>query len=565
MLLERRARSFWNTLRKATPYAAARNGAFGLAGLGLLVGLYCGFYRLLAYLAGVPLIGSLLMWKLTAMLMLTTFTMVGISSLLTSLTTLYYSFDLKFLMNAPLRLRAIFIDKSLESIFFASWMIGLVLIPYVMALTAVNGWGAGFVGAFLILLLPFLALAASVGIGFTLVLLYLFPSSRTRDVIWILSSLSLTFLYGAIRFAEPERLVRPDALHAVTEYLHFLQTPTAEYFPSWWLTKALRAWTAGHKAVFWQQAGLLAGTAAAVYAALVALAGKLYFAGYSGAQEGRLRRVSDPIALLPESGWARAFGLATELAPLFWKERKVFFRDVKHWSQILLVFGLIFVYLFSIRRLPLDNADLRSLVSFLNVGTAGFVIAALGLRFTYPAISLEGRNWWCCARRRSPWGDRAKFFSAVPMTAMARTRAGHQLDLRRRPLHGLGVGGVGQRQGPCSMGAGFGALFDVHGREHPPDRIVLRRLRVHGLGLGLYRRHHHDFAAVQMHFQVRFGNACLASRGVLAALASGSCSMPPLIRSVDAGKAQSSSSKPSRAAPLMSLRGIDFASGPAII
>ncbi len=515
MLLERRARSLWNTLRKATPYAAARNGAFGLAGLGLLVGLYCGFYRLLAYLAGVPLIGSLLMWKLTAMLMLTTFTMVGISSLLTSLTTLYYSFDLKFLMNAPLRLRAIFIDKSLESIFFASWMIGLVLIPYVMALTAVNGWGAGFVGAFLILLLPFLALAASVGIGFTLVLLYLFPSSRTRDVIWILSSLSLTFLYGAIRFAEPERLVRPDALHAVTEYLHFLQTPTAEYFPSWWLTKALRAWSAGHKAVFWQQAGLLAGAAAAVYAALVALAGKLYFAGYSGAQEGRLRRVSDPIALLPEAGWARAFGLATELAPLFWKERKVFFRDVKHWSQILLVLGLIFVYLFSIRRLPLDNADLRSLVSFLNVGTAGFVIAALGLRFTYPAISLEGRSWWVLRSAPVSVGAimRQKLlFSAVPMTAMALLlglATNHILDADRFTAWVSVVSLLAIAWGLCSMGIGFGALFpmftveNIHQIESSLGGFVYMASALAYIGATIMILSW----PMQMHFQVRFGNA----------------------------------------------------------
>ena len=38
--------------------------------------------------------------------------------------------------------------------------------------------------------------------------------------------------------------------------------------------------------------------------------------------------------------------------------------------------------------------ELRSLISFLNIGTAGFVLSALGLRFTFPAVSLEGRAWW---------------------------------------------------------------------------------------------------------------------------------------------------------------------------
>src|SRR5438477_403867 len=82
-------------------------------------------------------------------------------------------------------------------------------------------------------------LAGPVGVAFTVVVLYLFPSSRTRDVIWVLSSLSMTLVYGLIRFSQPERLIRPDALRVVADYLNFLQAPTAPYLPSWWLTKAL--------------------------------------------------------------------------------------------------------------------------------------------------------------------------------------------------------------------------------------------------------------------------------------------------------------------------------------
>ena len=241
VLFRRKACCLVNTLTHLTPYERARNGAFALAGLGLLAGLYGIFHKMLAYLATVQLIGQLLLWKLTAMVMLATFMMVAISGLLTSLTTLYYSFDLKFLMNAPLPLRTIFMDKAAESLFFCSWMIGLVQVPYVLALVRVNHYGAGFFLAFLLLMLPFLALAAAVGMAFTLLLLYLFPSSRTRDVVWVLSSLSLTVLYGLARFAEPERLIRPDALKVVAEYLQYLQAPTAPYFPSWWLTAAMKA------------------------------------------------------------------------------------------------------------------------------------------------------------------------------------------------------------------------------------------------------------------------------------------------------------------------------------
>jgi len=93
---------------------------------------------------------------------------------------------------------------------------------------------------FAALLVPFCILAASLGMAFTLTLMYVFPSSRTRDVVWVFSSLSLTVTYGLVRFAQPEKLIRPDALKVVAEYLNFLQAPTAPYLPSWWLAEALR-------------------------------------------------------------------------------------------------------------------------------------------------------------------------------------------------------------------------------------------------------------------------------------------------------------------------------------
>src|SRR5471030_607138 len=133
LLLRRRARSAGNTFGALTRYEWVRNSAFGAAGFALLFGLYLGFYRVLSYLATIELIGNLLLWKLTAMLLLMTLSMVVVSSLLTSLTTLFYSYDLKFLMKSPLSLRIVFLDKSLESAFFASWMIGLVLVPFVLA------------------------------------------------------------------------------------------------------------------------------------------------------------------------------------------------------------------------------------------------------------------------------------------------------------------------------------------------------------------------------------------------------------------------------------------------
>jgi ABC-2 type transport system permease protein len=508
-LLRRRARTFSNTIGHWTGYEWARNAAFGSAGFGLLFGLHYGFYRLLKYLATVELIGVLLTWKLTAMLLLMTFSMVVVSSLLTALTTLFYSYDLKFLLKAPVSLRSIFLDKSLESAFFASWMIGLILVPYIAAVMRVQHLGLGYFLAFAVAVPPFLLLAASFGIGFTLLLLYLFPSSRTRDVVWVFSSLSLTVAYGLVRFAQPEKLIRPDALKVVAEYLNFLQAPTAPYLPSWWLAEALRMAAEGDRTGWALRALGLWGAAFLVYALLVALAGKIYFIGYSGAQEGALRKRAHAFKVLPEQ---RFLGTRTAAA-LLWKERTTFFRDVKHWSQILLIIGLVFVYLFSIRRLPLDSAELRSLVSFLNVGAAGFVLAALGLRFTFPAISLEGRSWWVLRSAPLDVGQimREKFmFSAVPILGIATTLAAMtnwilEADRFTSCLSLVALFTVGVAI--CAMGVGFGALFpnflveNIHQIESSVGGFVYMAACLFYVGLTIAVL----AAPMQMHFAVRFG------------------------------------------------------------
>jgi ABC-2 type transport system permease protein len=250
-------------------------------------------------------------------------------------------------------------------------------------------------------------------------------------------------------------------LKVVAQYLSFLQAPTAPYLPSWWLARGLQAAADGRWGAWALDAAGLWGAAFAVYAGLVWLAGATYFAGYSGAQEGALRKREHAFKPLPEQ---RLFG-GGPLSALLWKERTAFLRDVKHWSQMLMIVGLVFVYLFSISRLPHDAPEFWSLIAFLNVGTAGFVISALGLRFTFPAISLEGRGWWILKSSPLTVGQimRQKFlFSLMPTLAVAlilgvmttRFIGADAFTTRLSVAALLGVAVV-----LCGMGIGLGALF----------------------------------------------------------------------------------------------------------
>jgi ABC-2 type transport system permease protein len=87
------------------------------------------------------------------------------------------------------------------------------------------------------------------------------------------------------------------------------------------------------------------------------------------------------------------------MGALMSKDFRTFFRDNTQWSQLLLIAALVVVYLYNYSVLPLDRARmptlyLQNLISFLNMGLAGFVLAAIGARFVFPAVSAEGFSFW---------------------------------------------------------------------------------------------------------------------------------------------------------------------------
>src|SRR5205807_4135707 len=76
------------------------------------------------------------------------------------------------------------------------------------------------------------------------------------------------------------------------------------------------------------------------------------------------------------------------------KEVRTLGRDVAQWSQLFLMAALMFIYLYNIRMLPLGGDARAPIISYANLGMAGFIIAAICLRFAYPSISSEARAFW---------------------------------------------------------------------------------------------------------------------------------------------------------------------------
>ena len=424
-----------------------------------------GFLRLVWEVKSVEIVGTLLITKLMAMVFLTTFGMIAFSACLASFATLFFARDLSLLIHSPVPFRDIFLFKSFETSVFSSWMVVLVMVPFFAAYGQAYDLPSGFYWTLSALSVPFVLIASFLGVGLSLGLVCLFPSRRVRNVLWGVGSVVGCGLYVLIRWLAPEKLVRADTLDSVIQYVALLETPTAPALPSYWMTKAVTSFVAKRWGELLGQAGLLAGVAVLLIGGLALFAGRAYYRGWTNAQEVPRRR--SVRALGSEWPWVPGF-FHPPFRAMMGKDSILFVRDPSQWTQLLMLLAISAVYLISVRNLPLSTLDsgfLRNVISFLNIGLAGFVLSSVALRFVYPAISLEGKSWW--ALRSSPlglstilWG---KFWTGVAPLAVL----GVGLVWASNRL--LGVSPFFVRLSNvtlfvmactmCGMGVGFGALF----------------------------------------------------------------------------------------------------------
>lgn len=396
-----------------------------LAGSALLafVFLYLVGTRLLGALRGVPEVGPLLASKLLGLLLLLFLGILLLSNLIAALSSFFLSRDLALVQEAPVDWLALYGARLLETLASSSWMVLLMLAPVVAVYHTVFGGDLVFYGLALVALVPYLVIPAAIGSAITLVLVRVFPARRTRDILAFISVIAGALLVVGLRILRPERLVNPEGFRNLVDFLALLRGPSSPWLPSEWMAQTLVGHLEGTFDPFWLW--LLWITAFALVALGASLHRALYAQCYTRAQEGadssqRNERLWNVLATV-----LRPLGLQRREMVL--KDARVFFRDATQWSQLLVLGVLLFVYVYNIRVLPIQTSEtlsrfLVSMVVFLNLALAGFILAAVAARFVFPAYSLEGRTLWLL--HSSPLAPEtfvwSKFWSgAVPLLVLA--------------------------------------------------------------------------------------------------------------------------------------------------
>jgi ABC-2 type transport system permease protein len=392
----------------------------------LWVVIYVVFVKALFYFTAEEMFGSVAATKLLSMILVTFMFVVIVSNVITTFSTFYLSEDLELIMAAPTSSKSVYASRFIDTMADSAWMVLVFGFPVFLAYGRVFNAAWHFYAMSLVGFLCILIITTSLGIFIVQSLVRTFPVRRLRDLFVLVGILIFIGIYLLFRMMRPEEFLNPEGFASVMDYLSIMSESSSPFLPTTWLMNALRPYITGYgfEDIPFYLALLVLGAVSAFR-----LAGHnhqaVHFYGYSKAVESRGARLNKSRTVGVLAAVLHRY-LDRITARLVIKETLLMARDWGRLSQLLLLLALIMVYLYNFSVLPsLENPEatmvLKNTIAFLNIGLAGFVLASLGVRFLFPAISSEGRAFWILKGapvplRRILW---VKFcFYLVPMLVL---------------------------------------------------------------------------------------------------------------------------------------------------
>lgn len=446
-------------------------GLFGFSLLGI------GMFRVF----GEELIGSgaltvadLVMARLLSVFALALFMLLIFSNVLVSIATLYRSREVSFLVQSPISTASFFLGRFYECVTFSSWASAFLGSPVLLAYGFMTKAPLLYYLALPLFYLPFVIIPAAIGSLLAIFLVHLLVHLRRGHLVAVgaaaVAGLGL-YLRGKLQspqFDNPTIQTLVDTMG---------QTQSA-FLPSFWVSQGVLAAAVGEvgEAVFYLLL-LLANALFLVWLAMWAAEG-FFYSGWSEWMGG------DHATRRGEKGVLDLLDRLLRPVPeptrsLVIKDMKLFWRDPAQWTQFVLFFGIMAIYIANLgdARSFVQQDRWRGWGTLLNLIASMLILASLTTRFIYPLISLEGRRFWILGlapvtRSRILW---QKFWLSVVSTSVFTVSlailSAIQLQLDRIAFT-LSVSAVAATTVALSgMAVGLGSLYPNFSEDNP-SRIV---------------------------------------------------------------------------------------------
>ncbi len=420
--------------------------------------------------------GTALLRQSLSIFALSIFLLMAFSNTLVAFSTLYRSREVVYLLQGPISYTDFFYARFIESVLFSSWSLAYLGSPMMLAYAWNTNAHFIFYIAVVLFFLPFVVIPACLGTTITMVLVRYFPRMNTLTVALLGGGTLVGFFVYIRSVLKGARFSEMQTIAAIREAMDSTQSPL---FPSHWAAQGIRMAGDGNysETLFWFL--LLLSTALFAIYLTGRLANRIFYPGWSylmGQDKQRIKPMDrGPLACLN----TLLRPLKEPYRSLFHKDIKLFWRDPTQWSQFIIFFGIMAIYIANIRNSTrlYETEFWRGWIACLNVGAVTLIVATLTSRFVFPLISLEGRRIWILGMAPLTFSQLMwqKFWLSVALTSFftvgLAVLSGHILQLE--PLHyAITVYSVFlSNLGLSGLAVGLGALYPTF-TEDNPARIV---------------------------------------------------------------------------------------------
>ncbi|MFH1353133.1 MAG: hypothetical protein ABIH68_06145 [bacterium] len=373
---------FLNSVRH--PERPLKKLLFSFLGIIFLAGIYFWLKRIFIYITNVPLIGEAVLVRFLSLMIFISGGVAVLSSLLSAISTMYTTEEMKLLISFPFSGSALFGAKVLETALYANWMIFVVAVPFALAWNSIYSMNFFQVVFSAAAFFVFLMTMSFLGVSLASVFALAFPSRKIRDGSLVFFAVAFGGIFFYLKALEPKFIFHADASENFFQYLSRLRMPGTLLEPFQWVSRLFIAVSQKNYGDAFTVFGILL--------IIFLVSGAVCFAfgsGYFIRTAGKIRASGS------SGGIYKSNVPALTASALKWREKTLFLRNSEQLSQVVILVVLTAIYLFSIYKAPLgDLPRVRELLTFLNIGGVGLILTASALRFVFTGVGLDGRFLW---------------------------------------------------------------------------------------------------------------------------------------------------------------------------
>ncbi|MBI5864723.1 MAG: hypothetical protein HZB38_09480 [Planctomycetes bacterium] len=367
-----------------------------LSVIGLLILIWVALYFLLNHVLGHVrtwgLVGVVADQHVFVHLFLVLAIMLLFSNAILTFSSLFGRDEAQYLLSMPVHARAVVAVKCTEGMLLSSWSFLLLGVPLMLAVAANTTVEWYYYPLFLAHFLSFIAIPACVGVLAAWAVAMWAPRRPLAVAIALCTLLLIGAVYWVTGISQ-NALESEEWIRQVFRQIGVVKQPL---LPSTWTAKGIGA-AIGRRvdeSLFYLLVAI--GNATFLCWATVNLVARCWPEAYSRAQQGRYHPVIRRPWFTTSICWLLFFYLPATLWQLMLKDIKAFARDARQWSQMLIMFGLLVIYVLNLKRLPVDtnNPTTKGLIAFLNLTTVSLILGTFTSRFVYPLLSLESQQLW---------------------------------------------------------------------------------------------------------------------------------------------------------------------------